>query len=313
MHIILKNIALLFIVISFIIIFCNNSIVVKGEIREFVYVGGKGIGNYSSIQEAIYNSNQSDKILVYAGNYSENLIINRSISLIGLDKNNVTIFGDDGLYSILIKSSNVTISGFNIKKGNVGILLSGSDYMFCNITQNIITKSYEAIRMINTSNNNISNNFFNSNNNFGIVMYESSNNEIINNTFIDVNKAMFLGRWSNFNKIYKNNFSGYNYGIHLDYSFNNRIKNNLINYGDFGVYLTSSKYNNISYNFISCNNQIGIYTSSSDDNVISPNIFTNNNQDVSKKTQPPDIKTPGFELLIFLLIILFITFVKKYK
>ena len=286
---------------------------VKASDGNVVYVGGTDSSNYTFIQDAINDSNEGDYIFVYSGNYSENIIINRSVSLIGIDKKNVTIYGNDGLYSVLIKSSNVTISNFTIEKGNVGILISGSNFKFCNITNNVITSNYEGIRMTNTSDNYISNNLFFNIINTGVVLYESSNNIIFNNTFIELNKAIFLGRWSNNNLLSENNITVYNHGIYLDYSFKNQVLNNLINNGDFGVYLSSSKNNTISNNSIGYNNQIGIYTINSDENFITENIFIENNKDIGKKASPPDIKTPGFEILLALLAILFITFVKKYK
>ena len=309
----LNIIAIFIILILCTIIFCYSSTNVKAKTGDFIYVGGTGLGKYSSIQDAIDNSNHSDTIIVFAGNYSENLIINKSINLLGLDKNNVTIYGNNGLYSLLIKSPNITISGFTITKSNVGILLSGLDYNFCNIKNNIISNNNEAIRLINSSNNNISENIIKQNLNFGIVLYESKFNIIYNNTFIENNKAINLRRWSNYNEISKNNLTSYNYGFNLDFSFFNNITENLITNGDYGIYLTSSKNNNVSFNYIGNNREIGIYTSSSDENFIGSNIFLNNNQDFSKKTKPPNIQTPGFELLLVLLSIIFITFVKKYK
>ena len=86
----------IFIIISFTLIFFNNTNIALAKSSEIIYVGGTGLGNYSSIQEAINKSNESDEIIVYDGNYSENLIINKSISLIGFDKNNVTIYGNNG-------------------------------------------------------------------------------------------------------------------------------------------------------------------------------------------------------------------------
>jgi parallel beta-helix repeat protein len=294
-------------------VFVYNIEIIRASDGKEIYVGGIGPGNYTSIQDAINDSNQGDSIFVYSGNYSENIIINKSISIIGIENNNVTIYGNDGLYSLLIKSSNVTISGFTIEKGNVGILISGSDCKFCNITNNVITTNYEAIRMTNTSDNYISNNLFLNIINTGVVLYESSSNVIFNNTFTELNKAIFLGRWSNNNLLSENNITVYTHGIYLDYSFKNQVLNNLINNGDFGVYLTSSKNNTISNNLIGYNNQIGIYTVSSDENFITENIFVENNKDIGKKASPPGIKTPGFEFLLVFIAILFITFVKKYK
>jgi len=313
MHKKINYLIMFLVVLSLNFVFFYNVDIVRANNGKIIYVGGSGSGNYSSIQNAISESDDGDFIFVYSGNYSENIIINKSVSLFGINKKNVTIYGNDGLYSVLVKSSNVNISGFTIEKGNVGILLSGSDCKFCNITNNLIYSNFEAIRMTNTSKNNVNNNLFFRISSIGIVLYESSDNFILNNTFIELNKAIFLGRWSNNNIIAKNNITDYSYGIHLDYSFKNQILNNLIKNGDFGVYLTSSNNNTISNNLIGYNNQIGIYTISADENNIAENIFEENNKDIGKKSRPPDIKTPGFDILFVLIAILFITFVKKYK
>ena len=307
----------IFLMLFFIILFTIN-LFIASEISiarqgNTLYVGGTGEYNYTSIQDAIIESMEGDSVVVYAGIYNENIIINKSIRLLGVDKNNVTINGNDGLYSILIKSSGIMLSGFTIQNSNVGIFISGPVFKFCNISHNILTNNSEGIRIINSSDNNISSNSIKYHSNFGIVLYDSKNNAILNNTIIENNRGIYLGRWSNYNLISKNNFTGCYYGLYLDYSFNNQIIKNLIQNGGYGIYLTSSNNNNVTNNYFAYNKQTGIYTSSSDENVISPNIFFNNNQDVNKKTKPPSIKTPGFEILLVLLIFLFVTLIKKNK
>ena len=276
-----------------------------------LYVGETGDYTYTSIQEAINDSKDGDTVYVNNGNYTENLIINKPINLLGSNKNNVSINGNDGLYSILIKSSGITVTEFTIRNSNLGIFISGSEFRYCNISHNIITNNYEGIRLMNSSNNNIYNNTIQHHSNFGIVLYESKNNVILGNTFIDNYKSIFFGRWSNYNVVTKNNFTDYSFGIHLDYSFNNLITKNLITNGQYGAYLTYSQNNNITNNSINYNKKTGIYTSNSEENVIFPNIFFNNYQDVSKESKPPSIKTPGFESLLILFTIIFVKLLRK--
>ncbi len=276
-----------------------------------LYVGDTVDYTYTSIQEAIDNSKDGDTIFVYPGNYTENLIINKSISLIGLYKKNVSINGNAGLYSILIKSSEVTVSGFTIQNCDMGIFISGSEFKSCNISHNIITNNCEGIRLINSSNNNISDNIIQHHSSYGIVLYESKNNVFLRNTFVDNYISIFFTRWSNYNLVFKNNFTDYNFGINLDYSYNNLITRNLIINGQYGTYLTFSKNNNITNNSIKYNEQSGIYISNSEENVIYPNLFLNNYQDVTKKSEPPSIKTPGFEIFIVLFMVLFVILFRK--
>ncbi|MCD6447958.1 MAG: hypothetical protein J7L58_02790 [Thermoplasmata archaeon] len=52
-----------------------------------LYVGGDGEGNYSSIQDAINAAKDGYIIYVYPKEYKESIVINKSISLIGIIEN----------------------------------------------------------------------------------------------------------------------------------------------------------------------------------------------------------------------------------
>ena len=58
-----------------------------------LYVGGNGTGNYSKIQDAIDNASDGDTVYVYddSSPYYENVVLNKSINLIGEDKNSTVI------------------------------------------------------------------------------------------------------------------------------------------------------------------------------------------------------------------------------
>lgn len=275
-----------------------------------LYVGGTGIGNHTTIQDAIDNSMDDDTVYVYDGTYYENLVINKSINIVGLDKNSTFINGNGNLYTILIRSSWVNITRFTIQNSKTGICIIGSDYSFNNITDNIISNNWEGIRLYNSSNNKISGNVISDNDNFGVVLYESSNNIITVNNFMNNFKAIFLGRWSDNNVIFGNNFTKNKFGISLDFSFNNLIHQNDITNGIRGVSLSYSNNNNVTNNVIENNDQYGIYLSDSDDNVISPNTFSNNYQDVKEEPKPPVIKAPGFEILFAICAVLLVLFLR---
>jgi len=305
------TITILFFIVLFLITLFFTIEISRASSGNTMYVGDTQDFNYNSIQEAINDSKDGDTIFVYAGNYTENIIINKSISLLGLNKKNVSINGNSGLYSILIKSSGVTVSGFIIQNCSIGIFISGSEFKYCNITHNIITNNHEGIRLMNSSDHNISDNIIQHHSNYGIVLYESKNNVFLRNTFYDNFISIFFTRWSNNNLISENIFTDYTYGINLDYSYYNLITRNLIKNGQYGTYLSFSKDNHITNNSIKYNKQSGIYISNSEENVIYPNIFLNNYQDVTKKSKPPSIKTPSFEIFLVIFTILFIILLRK--
>jgi pectin methylesterase-like acyl-CoA thioesterase len=55
------------------------------------YVGGTGPGNFTTIQSAIDASNNGDTVYVYNGTYSEHLIINKTLSLVGEHRDTTNI------------------------------------------------------------------------------------------------------------------------------------------------------------------------------------------------------------------------------
>lgn len=301
--------------ISLVLIFLNfvfNNAICIAENTTILYVGGKGAGNYSSIQEAIDKSDNNDTIYVYDGTYDESIVIDKSINLVGFDKNSTYILGNMSLYTIFVKSPLVNVEGFTIKNGKIGIYVSGPDYSSNNITGNIISNNQEGIRLYKSSNNKITDNFVKNNTDYGMVLYESKDNLISYNYLINNREALIIGRWSNNNVIYHNNITIHYFGIKIDFSFNNIVYKNLITNGMYGIFLDSAKSNNVTNNTIMFHDTSGIYLSNSEDNVISQNIFSDNYQDIKEKSNPPKIKVPGFEILIaFCAILLFLVLRKK--
>jgi len=59
-----------------------------------LYVGGSGPGNYTRIQDAIDDASDGDTVFVYSGIYYENIIINKTISLEGENRDKPVIDGD---------------------------------------------------------------------------------------------------------------------------------------------------------------------------------------------------------------------------
>ena len=131
----------------------------KAAVTTF-YVDDDGLEGYVNIQYAIDNASIGDTVYVYHGFYQENLVINKSINLIGEGKGITIIDGDDKIV-ISISSSNVEIMGFTITNGIKGVNIENS-------SENII------------KNNTIKDN------NHGIYIDSNSvNNTIYQNNFIN--------------------------------------------------------------------------------------------------------------------------------
>ena len=107
----------------------NDTNLLKTYLGNTLYVGGNGPNNYSSIQSAIDDANNRDTVVVYNGTYHENIIINKSLSLLGEEKATTIIDGNGSRNVITIISEYVYIEGFKICNSgsynpNSGILLA---------------------------------------------------------------------------------------------------------------------------------------------------------------------------------------------
>ncbi len=147
--------------------------------ENILYVGGHGEGNYSKIQDAINAAKDGDIIFVYddSSPYYENLIINKSISLIGENKETTIIDGNKEGDVVKILSDEVKISGFTIRNSkeeyeSAGIVIYNADNII--IEDNIITgNGDQGIRIYSSDKNVIKRNIISNNVFYGIWLYSS--------------------------------------------------------------------------------------------------------------------------------------------
>ncbi len=129
----MKKILAIGIMLLFMELVISSSIGFNLEIRytvqkldeDTLYVGGSGPNNYTKIQDAIDNSSHGDTVFVYNGTYIENVKINKSIRLIGEDKNTTYVYGNTTHWDKIFKltTGNIEIKGFTVQNGTAGILV----------------------------------------------------------------------------------------------------------------------------------------------------------------------------------------------
>ena len=228
----------------------------EGKIENIYYVGGNGIGNYSGLQIAIDNAIEGDTIFVYNGTYYENVIVNKTVNIIGEDKENTIINGringmNDSFFIVFyIIADQVNISGFTITNGiieydlvqpsifGVGILIKANN---TTIQGNIIKENTFGVSLDNSFNNKITTNII-IENYVQINLLGTSENLIENNEITNYNKN--LSKFLQLNE---------KVGISLDIAYNNTIVNNTIsNISGKGIQLSYLCENNTMYynNFI---------------------------------------------------------------
>jgi parallel beta-helix repeat protein len=139
-----------------------------------------GIG-YISIQEAISASEtlSGHTIFVEAGEYHENVVINKSISLIGENKETTIVNGDPHETVFDIKADNVLLKGFTIQNGAKGVYVNECSNV--TILDNVVMNNTDGIFVSWAVNCFIAENEVAYNRRFGIWIIWSSGNVLKNN------------------------------------------------------------------------------------------------------------------------------------
>lgn len=155
-------------------------------------VDDDGLADFHTIQEAINAAKAGDTIYVYNGTYYENVVVNKTVSLIGEDSR-YTIIDADGTGSVIeVRANNINISSFTIRNSGLGyngifsLNVNGS-----NIFSNTITGNSKGITLEGSHNNIIIGNTLKNNDRSGIGLLESSNNNIYHNNLINNTRQVY--------------------------------------------------------------------------------------------------------------------------
>jgi parallel beta-helix repeat protein len=214
-----------------------------------------GLG-YDTIQEAI-NANETlngQTIFVEAETYYENIVVNKSLTIFGENKDTTIIVGSPGYSAFDIESNNVHVLGFTMQNASNGVISHAQNVT---VDNNLMINCENSGLQVTATSNTIRNNFFK---NCGTAALFYGDNHIIEqNTFMN-NRG-----WS----------------IQLSYgSSNNKVAGNIIiNNDGTGIFLQSSHNNTISANAL-MNNLEGIRIGYSTGNLIFHNNLVNNTRQV---------------------------------
>jgi len=259
---------------------------------EIIYVDDDGDADYIKIQDAIDNSSDYDKIIIFDGIYKENLLINKKIQLKGFGYSNTIIDGQFNNNVIRIISDSVIIENLSIInsggiKDNAGIYLISNN----NEIKNCYTYNTKNGIILNNSNNNsiincsfskngIALSFIKSinnyveycsfyNNSIGINMNNQLNGSVSYCCFLSNGISCFINN-SNRIDLLKCNVSDNCVnigGIFVITSEIVNINNSIINHNGVGVGISSSNMINISYCDLNLNTHFAVSLRESSKNI----------------------------------------------
>jgi len=250
---------------------------------------------YQNITSGLAHASDGDTIFVKQGNYTENIVVDKRVSLVGEILTNTTIYGmeskDD---TVKITASGCVLENFTITNGGQpiygGVRLNSSNSI---VRYNNICNNRDDGIFIHGFNNTVANNTISNNKGSNIVLGSgSSGNIIANNTISDSTggDGIYSCGSDNIikNNIIKNNWwTSKAWGIFfISSSFNNTVTNNVIEGNSAGGIYLSSNGNKIITNKISLNDAMlingelygghGIYFASSNNNTVTSNVISEN-------------------------------------
>jgi parallel beta-helix repeat protein len=206
---------------------------------------------HPTVQEAINSANPGDTILVHEGTYYEDILISKSVLLVGQDRDLTVIYGNQSQYVIYVMASGASVKDLTVRKTPLnpygsGIIVGSVGNV---ILHNKIEDSYYGLMISSSNNNDVSDNII-SNNTNGLTLYFSSNNAFSGN-------------------VVSNN----SVGIGLYFSNNNVFSVNNVNDNLAGITFYSSGGNNVLYHN-SFNNTVQLLSDSTN----STNVWSQNGE-----------------------------------
>ena len=241
-----KRATLLLLVILCILAVIPEVSIAKAEARTIVVPD-----DYASIQEAIDNAVDGDTIFVKSGTYHENVVVNKSLSLVGENVDTTIIDGNppEGYrIPIKIQCDNVSVSGFKLLYGYAGITVD--EVKFCSISGNRIAGNQHGILLVGTSFSNVTENYFEQIGLSSAIQLSYSNYNLVAGNYIDnCTEGIQIWQYSTNNTVMENTITNCDdVAIRLQYADNNIIARNDVSNSGTGTSIYVANNNTITRN-----------------------------------------------------------------
>jgi len=207
------------------------SLALKTTTARTITVDDDGGADHETITEALGAAQDSDEIRVYEGVYSENLVLDKTVSLMGNGSANTTIEAMEKKAAIEITANWCNVSGFRVVQTNYERGFRLSSVSHCRIAWNNCSNiNRTGIYLSDSHNNDIQNNSFLFAWGDAIALSSSKNNIITHNNYSSLHgDGIWLFSQSHDNHILNNSSPVKGGGnIHIEGGLNNTFSGNTL-------------------------------------------------------------------------------------
>ena len=204
----------------------------------------------SVLQQAIDSAKENSVINLPKGIYKGNIVIDKPITIDGLDKGAVILGDGDGsvikIFASNVTLKNLTIKGSGTNHDTIDSAISAKDSFKINILDNHIEDALYGVDFEKVNMSKVEGNFITSKKGMdlglrgdAIRLWYSNENSIAGNVIKDSRDTVFW--YSSGNRIENNIGSHCRYSLHFMYAGKNLVQNTVSNFITFAVNRTTDK------------------------------------------------------------------------
>jgi parallel beta-helix repeat protein len=156
--------------------------------------------DYSTIQEAVNAVPAGGMVLVSGGTYYEHVVVNKTLNLIGQNRDDTFVDGNGSGRVVTVSADNVQVDGFTLMNGKFGIDATGNNLT---ISDNVIISNEGGLRLGGSNGSTILGNIITGNEPYDNSLAESSKTMVYGNSMVG---DSFLLTGGGDNVIRHNNF-----------------------------------------------------------------------------------------------------------
>jgi parallel beta-helix repeat protein len=210
-------------------------------------VDDSGFANYDTIQEAVIAASNGDTIYIKPGEYNEEVILNRSLTLMPLTgEDGPIILKGNGLETgITITAEGCSLQGLTIQDFSGPAIYIQSDRN--TIKENVFKNSNPAMLVRGSHENLIAENAMMDCQGAVALWENSTNNLVTENNIVGCNISIVVREAAD-NKILSNKISDAYWGMWLDHTKSCQIESNDIQSKRYGMWILNSSSNDVYQN-----------------------------------------------------------------